>query len=86
MDDHSIEVYFSDSDDDDIESSPESYTNQPQPQRPVRRREDIPFERRWGLIPLSLRDTYGKRSGWGCRAGIRELVQNLYSYKINCLI
>jgi len=33
--------------------------------------------RRRGIIPLNLTNGYGKRSGWGVREGIRELLQNL---------
>ena len=34
--------------------------------------------RRRGNIPLNLTSDYGRRSGWGVREGIRELLQNLY--------
>jgi hypothetical protein len=34
--------------------------------------------RRRGIIPVNLTSTYGQRSGWGIRQGIRELLQNLY--------
>ena len=34
--------------------------------------------RRRGFIPLNLTSNYGRKSGWGVREGIRELLQNLY--------
>jgi len=34
--------------------------------------------RRRGLFPLNLTSNYGRKSGWGVREGIRELLQNLY--------
>lgn len=40
-----------------------------------------PYVRRWGLLGLTMTENYGKKSGWGCRAGIRELIQNLYAPK-----
>jgi hypothetical protein len=40
-----------------------------------------PYVRRWGLLGLSMTANYGKKSGWGCRAGVRELIQNLYAPK-----
>ena len=41
----------------------------------------IPKERlrRKGKIPLNMTKNYGKKSGWGFRQGIRELIQNLYN-------
>jgi len=36
-----------------------------------------PRVRRTGRIPLNLTRSYGQRSGWGVRQGIRELLQNL---------
>ena len=34
--------------------------------------------KRKGLFPLNLTKNYGRKSGWGIREGIRELIQNLY--------
>jgi hypothetical protein len=36
------------------------------------------YVRKWGLLGLSMTANYAKRSGWGSRAGFRELVQNMY--------
>jgi hypothetical protein len=32
----------------------------------------------WGSKPLTMTENYAKRSGWSSRAGVRELVQNMY--------
>ena len=42
-----------------------------------RKKERI--ERR-GRIPLNMTRNYGRKSGWGVREGIRELIQNLYVF------
>lgn len=33
---------------------------------------------RKGRVPLNMTRNYGKKSGWGAREGVRELIQNLY--------
>ena len=33
---------------------------------------------RRGRVPLNMTRNYGRKSGWGVREGIRELIQNLY--------
>ena len=33
--------------------------------------------KRSGRVPLNMTMNYGRRSGWGVREGIRELIQNL---------
>ena len=35
--------------------------------------------KRTGRVPLNMTRNYGRRSGWGVRQGIRELIQNLYA-------
>jgi hypothetical protein len=54
---------------------------QAQPQlkttKPRQKRTSNP--RRWGVLPLSIQANYGNKSGcWNNRAGLRELIQNLY--------
>ena len=34
--------------------------------------------KRKGRVPLNMTRNYGRKSGWGVREGIRELIQNLY--------
>jgi hypothetical protein len=49
------------------------------PPKEKKKKEDKPYRRRWGHFGLCITATYGKRSGWGSKQGLRELIQNLYT-------
>jgi hypothetical protein len=75
--DDSDEEYDSESSEESEDYDPWGTTG-PQSSTDIGPRERKERIRRKGRIPLNLTSSYGRRSGWGVREGIRELLQNLF--------